>query len=259
MEFKDNQCSGHVKQLIRYFTYAGSESELSIRGTSTEDVSTLSVANGGEDLESFAAASFSGDGDECVKDPCAICFSNRRKRGAYATRFCSECGLLGHFLCGECLSFHKKLTKHTDVRSLRVAAKCKERVKVNIIEKEHETGREKQDVKEVKEKSTQTEYNDIQTELENERKIARQQLTEKIKKIHHLETSLLQANIQIKNLQFKLQTEIEECLSDRDKKVLCLPETKSTLSDRDKKYVVWFSVRQRQKNVSLAGIKSILR
>ncbi|XP_053399325.1 uncharacterized protein LOC123557030 [Mercenaria mercenaria] len=169
-----------VNQLIRDYKYAGSQAELSVRGASTEDVSSLCDASGGEDLESFAAESFAGDTNEKIKDPCANCFTNPRKRGVYATYFCSECGLLGHFLCKECLSFHNKFTNHTDIRSLKVAAKYKNRVKCNPIKTEHEARREKQEMSahEVKEKSTQTEYIDIQIELENQRKTAIQQLTE---------------------------------------------------------------------------------
>ncbi|XP_060595034.1 uncharacterized protein LOC132749322 [Ruditapes philippinarum] len=94
---------------------------LSVRGPNSKDESDLlSEVNIKDDSESLAEASFAGDDDENIKEPCAVCFTNRNF-SKKATHFCNDCGLLGHFLCEQCLGFHKKFTNHKSVKSFAAA------------------------------------------------------------------------------------------------------------------------------------------
>jgi hypothetical protein len=96
-------------------------STLSVRGPNSKDGSDLfSEVNIKDDSESLAETSFAGDDDENIKDPCAVCFTNRNF-SKKATHFCNDCGLLGHFLCEQCLGFHKKFTNHKSVKSFAAA------------------------------------------------------------------------------------------------------------------------------------------
>ncbi|XP_060553295.1 uncharacterized protein LOC132714424 [Ruditapes philippinarum] len=97
-----------------------SVSELSVRGTEISD-DFLSVACGSGVFESFAASIFTGDRDNTVQDLCAICYGHPQRMISFATYFCKQCGLLGRFMCENCLHYHNKFTKHADVRSLKVA------------------------------------------------------------------------------------------------------------------------------------------
>ena len=106
-------------------------SMLSVRDPIPDDDSDLlSAVESADDSEFLAEASFAGDADEHIKDPCAICFTNRNYTKK-ATHFCNDCGLLGHFLCEQCLGFHKKFTNHKAVKSF-AAAKYK-RGYVNVF------------------------------------------------------------------------------------------------------------------------------
>lgn len=151
-----------------------STSALSVRGPADDE----SFFGNEVETEFMAEASFAGDVDEHIKDPCAICFTNRNY-SKEATHFCSECGLLGHFLCEQCLGFHKKFTAHKQVKSF-IAAKYKKSGNLT----------------------------DSQTELEIEKAKAERvtrQLSEKSTQIKDLTISLQAANVRLKVLQFKLQ------------------------------------------------------
>ncbi|XP_053399200.1 uncharacterized protein LOC128556973 [Mercenaria mercenaria] len=153
-------------------------SMLSVRDPVADDESDVSVTESGDDTEYLAEASFAGDADEHIKDPCAICFTNRNY-SKKATHFCSDCGLLGHFLCEQCLGFHKKFTNHKAVKSF-VAAKYKRGGNMT----------------------------DTQKELDNEResvKVAKREVSERNTKIKELAVDLQTANVQLKVLRFKLQ------------------------------------------------------
>ncbi|XP_060599703.1 uncharacterized protein LOC132753269 isoform X2 [Ruditapes philippinarum] len=122
----NNQTTERIKESLVSSNPRGASGSdlLSVRGPNSKDESDLlSALKIKDDSESLAEISFAGDDDENIKDPCAVCFTNRNF-SRKATHFCNDCGLLGHFLCEQCLGFHKTFTNHKSVKSF-VAAKYK--------------------------------------------------------------------------------------------------------------------------------------